>query len=156
VYLAPPGNLVRAILCGIGSIVARSCDPFVVAGMAAGVVLAGLAGATVGRASGRAGRLLNTCCRGVPTDSFLAACLPDSGGEWEWRQSTQLMHSVASPPAACSGVSLIPTLVRLPAGQGSPRPAAVGEAGLAWQCECATSSDGRFTVGKRHSIITRT
>ena len=53
-------------------------------------------GLALGQAIGRVGCLLNGCCYGRPTDSFLAMYLPDWGGEWAWRYPTQIMHSAAN------------------------------------------------------------
>lgn len=50
-------------------------------------------GLVLGQAIGRLGCLLNGCCYGVETDSFLGMYLPGRGGEWAYRYPTQLMHS---------------------------------------------------------------
>ncbi len=92
----------------IFSLMGHSYQPGLLAGTVAGLVLArrlrvsGWAfadlwapGIALAQAIGRIGCLLNTCCHGVPTHSFLAMYLPDHLGEWEWRYPTQLMHSAA-------------------------------------------------------------
>jgi len=53
-------------------------------------------GLVLGQAIGRVGCLLNGCCYGRPTDSFLALYLPNLGGEWAYRYPTQIMHVAAN------------------------------------------------------------
>ena len=92
----------------IFSLIGHSYQPGLLAGTLAALLLArrlrvsGWAfadlwapGIALGQAIGRIGCFLNTCCHGLPTDSFLAMYLPDHVGEWEWRYPTQPMHSAA-------------------------------------------------------------
>ncbi len=53
-------------------------------------------GILLGQAIGRIGCLLNGCCCGRVTDSFLALYLPDAQGNWALRYPTQAMHALAN------------------------------------------------------------
>jgi len=53
-------------------------------------------GILLGQAIGRIGCLLNGCCCGRVTDSFLALYLPDAQGNWALRYPTQAMHALSN------------------------------------------------------------
>ena len=53
-------------------------------------------GVVLGQAIGRVGCLLNGCCHGRETNSWLGLYLPAYGGDWAYRYPTQLIHAGAN------------------------------------------------------------